>query len=256
MPTIESRTPQQIIALGGGGFLIEKRNHRMDRYILSLAKKRSPRVCFVPTATGDFRGFIDRFYAAFKKFDCRPSHLPLFQRNEIDPAEHLLKQDIIYVGGGNTANLLAIWRLHGVDRAMRKAWNKGIILCGVSAGMNCWFESSVTDSFGALKELTDGLGLLKGSACPHYDGEPNRRPTYRRLIKQKILPAGVAADDGAAIHYVGTRVFRCVASKPGAQAYQVNLSRGHILEEPLPTVLLTKDGTASDSRREPMRRFC
>jgi len=216
MPTIESRTPSRS-SPRRGGFSLRSETTGWIANILSLAKKRSPRVCFVPTATGDFRGFIDRFYAAFKKFDCRPSHCHCFSGTKlIQPRS--AEQDIIYVGGGNNRNLLAIWRLHGVDRAMRKAWNKGIILCGVSAGMNCWFESSVTDSFGALKELTDGLGLLKGSACPHYDGEPNRRPTYRRLIKQKILPAGVAADDGAAIHYVGTRVFRCVASKPGAQA--------------------------------------
>jgi dipeptidase E len=238
---------RQIVVMGGGGFLIEKRNQRMDRYMLALAKKRSPRVCFVPTATGDFRGFIDRFYAAFKKFDCRPSHLPLFQWNETDPVEHLLKQDIIYVGGGNTANMLAIWRLHGVDRAMRKAWSKGIILCGVSAGMNCWFESSVTDSFGPLKELNDGLGLLKGSACPHYDGEADRRPTYHRLLREKKLTAGVAADDGAAIHFIGTRIFRCVTSKPIARAYQVGLVRKRIVETPLPTIYLLKDGKAPSS---------
>jgi dipeptidase E len=238
MPAVKLYKSLQIVVLGGGGFLVEPRNARLDRYILSLAKKRSPRVCFVPTATGDFPGFIQRFYTAFKKFECRPTHLLLFQRNETDPAQHLLKQDIIYVGGGNTANMLAIWRLHGVDRAMRAAWKKGIILCGVSAGMNCWFESSVTDSFGPLQELNDGLGLLKGSACPHYDGEADRRPTYHRLIRKKILPGGVAADDGAAIHYIGKAVHRCVASRPNAHAYHVSLSNGRIVEERLPTDLL------------------
>ena len=125
-------------------------------------------------------GSLISSYDAFKKFDCRPSHLQLFLRDKTDPADHLLKQDVIYLGGYNTANMLAIWRLHSVDRAVRAAWKKGVILYGFSAGMNCWFESSVTDSFGPLKELNDGLGLLPGSACPHYDGEAERRPTYRR----------------------------------------------------------------------------
>jgi peptidase E len=150
-----------------------------------------------------------------------------------------LKQDVIYVGGGNTANLLAIWRLHGIDRAMRQAWQKGVILCGLSAGMICWFESSCTDSFGPLRELNDGLGLLPGSACPHYDGEAKRRPTFHRLIRRKILPAGVAADDGAAIHFVGRKILRCVSSRPHAKAYCVERQPdGRVIETQLPTTYL------------------
>ena len=140
----------------------------------------------------------------------------------------LLQQDIIFVGGGNTANLLAVWRLHGVDQALRQAWEAGIVLCGISAGMNCWFESSVTDSFGPLRELRDGLGFLRGSACPHFDGEAQRRPVYHRLIREQRLPAGVAADDGAAIHYVNGEIRRCVASRPHARAYRVSLNNGQI----------------------------
>jgi len=242
MRPINSRKPRQIIILGGGGFLVEPRNPRMDRYILSLARKRTPRICFVPTATGDYPDFIERFHRTFKKIDCEPTHLPLFQRSKVDPAKHLLSQDVIYVGGGNTANLLAIWKLHGVNRAMRLAWNRGIILCGVSAGMNCWFESSVTDSFGALRELNDGFGLLPGSACPHYDGEADRRPTYHRLIRKKILPAGVAADDGAAIHYVNRSIFRCVASKPNASTYRISMRNGKVVEQRLPTQTLSREG--------------
>ena len=242
MPTSRPRNSRQIVVLGGGGFLMEPRNPRMDRYILSLPRKRSPRICFVPTATGDYPDVIERFYRAFKKIECEPTHLPLFLRSQLDPTKHLLSQDIIYVGGGNTANLLAIWKLHGVDRAMRRAWNRGIILCGVSAGMNCWFESSVTDSFGPLQALNDGLSLLAGSACPHYDGEPERRPTYHRLLRKTILPAGVAADDGVAIHYVGNRIYRCVAASPNGSAFRVGLSQGRIVEERLLTVLLSRDG--------------
>jgi peptidase E len=246
MASIQPRRPRQIVVMGGGGFLMEPRNPRVDRYILSLAKKRLPKVCFLATANGDSPDYIRRFHRAFEKHSCRPSTLSLFLRDERDPAKFLLDQDVIYVGGGNTANLLAIWRLHGIDKAMRRAWDHGIILCGLSAGMICWFESSVTNSFGPLRELNDGLGLLPGSACPHFNSQPDRRPTYHRLIRQKKLPAGVAADDGAAIHYVDREIYRCVASRRNARAYRVSLRDGDVVEESLPTILLSPDGTIAD----------
>ena len=221
--------------MGGGGFSMEPRNLRLDRYILAQAKSRKPRVCFVPTAAGDSRDYIRRFHLAMEKHDCIPSELTLFRRDARDPADIIASQDVLYVGGGNTANLLAIWRLHGVDRAVWQAWKNGVILTGVSAGMICWFESSVTDSFGPLREQRDGLGLLPGSACPHYDCEARRRPTFHRLIRKKILPAGVAADDGAAIHFIGDQIHRCVASRRHARAYRVRLERGRVVEETLPT---------------------
>jgi dipeptidase E len=239
---VRPRKPRQIVVMGGGGFSMEPRNPRLDRYVLLLAKKRLPRVCFLPTASGDSRDYVRRFHLAFEKHPCRPTDLSLFVRDERDPAEVLLKQDIIYVGGGNTANLLAVWRLHGVDQALRRACEAGIVLCGISAGMNCWFEASVTDSFGPLRELADGLGLIRGSACPHFDGEAQRRPVYHRLIRDERLPAGVAADDGAAIHYVNGEIHRCVASRPHARAYRVSLCDGRVREEPLPTRLLSRDG--------------
>ena len=233
---------RQIVVMGGGGFSMEPRNLRLDRYIFNLAKRPNPRVCFVGTASGDSRDYVRRFHLAMKRHRCRPSDLTLFRRDARDPAKHLLEQDVIYVGGGNTANLLAVWRLHGVDGAMREAWRRGTILCGVSAGMICWFGSSVTDSFGALQELRDGLAILPGSACPHYDGEPNRRPTFHRLVRDGTLPAGVAADDGAAIHFVGRKILRCVASRPNAKSYRVERRGRHVIETPLPTILLNREG--------------
>jgi peptidase E len=225
----------QIVAMGGGSWPMEPRNPRLDRYILGLTKKARPRICFVATASGDSRDFVRRFYLAMEKHRCVPSDLPLFRRDARDIEKFLLEQDVIYVGGGNTANLLAVWRLHGVDRAMRAAWRRGVVLCGLSAGMICWFESSVTDSFGPLRDLQDGLAFLPGSACPHYDGEARRRPTYHELVQRKVLPPGVAADDGAAIHYVGRRIHRCVSSRPNAKAYRVELRGGKVVEEALPT---------------------
>lgn len=221
---------------------MEPRNPRLDRYVLSLAKRPVPHVCFVPTAAGDSRDSIRRFHLAFAHHRCHASDLTLFRRDDRNPARRLLEQDVIYVSGGNTANMLAIWRLHGIDRAMREAWQRGIILCGVSAGMICWFECSVTDSFGPLAPLHDGLGLLPGSACPHYDGERDRRPTYHKLIARGF-PGGVAADDGAAIHFIGRQIHRCVSSRANARAYRVSLQGGRVLDEPLPTHLLERDGS-------------
>jgi len=177
----QSRIQRQIVAMGGGGFSMEPENTRLDDYVLALTKKRTPRVCFVPTASGDSAGYVERFRAAFKN-RADASHLPLFNLGKIVPRKLLLKQDVIYVGGGNTANMLAIWRAHGVDKILREAWRRGIILAGVSAGMICWFECGVTDSFGPLAPLRDGLGFLRGSACPHFDGEVHRRPSYKKFV--------------------------------------------------------------------------
>lgn len=211
--------PGQILAIGGGGFLME-RHSPLDDFLLSLSPTVRPRVCFVPTPAGDSDRAIAAFYEAFTPRECEPSSLRLFRTPEC-PAEHLADQDVIYVSGGNTANALAVWRLHGIDHALREAWERSVVLGGVSAGANCWFECSVTDSFGPqLGPLQDGLGILPGSFCPHYDGEELRRPTYRELV-DKGLPSGYAADDGAALHFIGTELRRVVASRDGARAYRV-----------------------------------
>lgn len=192
----------------------------LDAFFLSLSAVDHPRVCFVPTPAGDSDRAIAAFFEAFSARDCEPSCLRLFGA-PTEPADHLARQDVIYVSGGNTANALAVWRLHGIDRALRDAWKRGAVLGGVSAGANCWFECSVTDSFGPkLAPLEDGLAVLPGSFCPHYDGEALRRPVYRKLVGEGFLP-GYAADDGAAVHFVGTELREVVASRPGARAYRV-----------------------------------
>ncbi len=224
---------RHIVAMGGGGFSMEPENPRLDDYILSLARRRRPRVCFVPTASGDAEEHIAAFHAAFPGQRARATHLSLFRRTIADLDGFLSKQDVIYVGGGSTANLLAVWRAHGLDRVLRAAWSAGTILCGLSAGSLCWFECGVTDSFGPLAPLRDGLGLLPGSHCPHYDGEPGRRPLYRRLVAGGF-PAGYAADDDVGLHFTGTELFRAVASRPGAKAYSVERVGRRVVESPLP----------------------
>lgn len=213
--------------MGGGGFSMEPENLLLDEFVLSLAPGPRPRVCFVATAGGDADGYVIRFYRAFGRLPCRPSDLSLFVREVADLEAFIAAQDVIYVGGGSTVNLLAVWRAHGLDAILRRAWERGTVLCGISAGMNCWFEASVTDSLGPeLAPLHDGLGLLGGSACPHYDGEPQRRPTYRQLIASGELPAGWAADDGAALVFEDDRLAEVVSSRPDACAYEVARAPG------------------------------
>jgi dipeptidase E len=205
--------------MGGGGFMADRASP-LDTFMLSLSEAARPRVCFVPTPAGDSDRVIAAFFEAFSARDCDPSCLRLFGIPS-EPVEHLATQDVIYVSGGNTANALAIWRLHGVDVALRDAWERGAVLGGVSAGANCWFEACVTDSFSAaLDGLRDGLGLLPGSFCPHYDGEERRRPAYAELVEDDF-PAGFAADDGAAFHFVGTELREVVSSHHGPRGYRV-----------------------------------
>jgi dipeptidase E len=185
--------------------------------ILELA---GPRVCFVPTASADEDWQLVRFYESFAH-RAEASHVSFDPWPRTELREHVLAQDAVYVSGGNTANALAIWRAHGFDQVLREAWERGILLCGWSAGMICWFEAGVTDSFGPhLEGIRDCLGFLPGSACPHYDSDDRRRSVYQALVDSGF-PPGFAADDGAALHFVGTELREVVASLPGARAYHV-----------------------------------
>ncbi len=211
--------------MGGGGFSMEPENPLLDDALLDLARRtrgvERPRVCFIGTASGDAEAYIAGFHDAFDE-RADASHLALFSRTVDDIEAFLLGQDVVYVGGGNTANMLAVWRIHGVDRALRRAWEAGVVMAGLSAGSLCWFEGGTTDSFGpVLAPIEDGLGFVAGSHCPHYDGEPGRRPLYQRLIAEGRLPDGYAADDGAALVFRDAELHAVVASRPEARAYRV-----------------------------------
>jgi dipeptidase E len=227
-----------IVAMGGNGFE-EPYNPLLDDHILALARanrgRERPRVCFVPTASGDSQAYIAAFYAAFAR-RCEASHLSLFGRTIDDLEPFVLDQDVIYVGGGNTANMLAVWRVHGLDRILVHAWDAGVVLAGTSAGANCWFERSSTDSFGPLAALNDGLGFLAGSFSPHYDGEAARRPLFRQLIGRGALPDGYASDDGGALVFRDRDLVAVVASLPAARGYRVvGGADGEAIETELPT---------------------
>ncbi|MGA3156525.1 MAG: peptidase E [Steroidobacteraceae bacterium] len=227
-----------ILAMGGGGFSMEPENPLLDEFLISLAGIPSPKICFIPTASADSPGYIVRFYRAFSgraiptDLTLTDSPLPRKPARTADLADFLAYQDIIFVGGGNTVNLLALWRAHGLDVLLRQALERGAVLSGISAGMMCWFRGGVTDSYGGLDALNDGLGFIEGSACPHYDGEPERRPTYQRLIASG-LRAGFAADDGAALHFHNGQLVDVVTSRPKANAYRVELVDGQVVETKL-----------------------
>ena len=219
---------QQIVGLGGHGDTPEQTRALM-RHVLALTGKERPRVMHVPTATGDAPDGIVSFYERCSGLGDL-SHLVFHPWPPRGLRELALGQDAISVSGGNTANMLVIWRVHGFDRILREAWEAGVVLFGASAGMICWFEAGVTDSFGPeLEGMRDGLGFLAGSACPHYDGEELRRPRYRELVDAGF-PDGIAADDGVGLHYVGTELREAVSCRPGAAAHRVTRAGEERLE--------------------------
>ena len=231
---------RHVVAMGGGGFLFGREWEALDDYALALTGTATPKVCYLPTASGDPGDDIVRFYESFQRKSCVPSHLRLFTRTVVDLRALLVAQDLVYVGGGNTANMLAVWRVHGVDAILRDAWEAGVVMCGMSAGALCWFEGGTTDSFGLdLAPLHEGLGLLPGSFSPHYDGEVRRRPLYHQCVADGTLPDGLAADNGAAVHFVGTELAEAVSVHEGRRVYRVERIDGQARETPVETRVLT-----------------
>ncbi len=228
-----SRVPQ-VVAFGGGGFSMESGNALLDDYVLAATGVERPKVCFLPTASGDADHYIVRFYRHFAASRCEPSHVSLFRRDcgAPDPATHLLEQDLIYVGGGCVRSMLGAWRAHGLDDVLRRAWARGVVMCGLSAGSLCWFEQGLTAFHGEQGLPVAGLGLLMGSNAVHYDKEARRRPDFQAAIAAGMAP-GWGADDGAALHFVGPRLARVVSSRPHAGAYRVEAVGGEAVESPL-----------------------
>jgi peptidase E len=207
----------------------------LTRYAVELANvtNRAPRVCFLATAVGDDSGPVATFYDNAWREGWSASHIALFPMPNVDdPREHLLAQDVVWVWGGSVAGLLAMWRLHGLDAALREAWQAGVVLTGVSAGSICWHVGGTTDSFGpALRPVRDGLGLLPWSNGVHYDGEPQRRPLFQSLIAAGTLPAGYATDDGAGLLYLGIEMVEALAERDGCAAYRVEPGPGGTARE-------------------------
>jgi dipeptidase E len=245
---MRARTPQ-IVALGGGGFSMERDSSLLDDYVLSLTDAERPRVCFLPTASGDADHYVVRFYRRFAA-SCETSHVSLFRRDqgaggvEENLASHLLAQELIYVGGGNVLSMLGAWRAHGLDDVLRRAWRKGIVLCGPSAGSLCWFDEALSAFHGAPRTVR-GLGLLPYSNCVHYDADPARRAEYHRFVADGMR-AGFAADDGVALHFRRTRLQRVVSSRAGGCAYRVEHRARGVVETPLDVCRLGAEPDVDD----------
>jgi peptidase E len=225
----------QIIAMGGGSFLMEPENPLLDRYILSQSEAERPSICFLPHATDDAQRQTVAFFKAYSKLQAEPTYLSLFAPHTADIEGYLLDQDVIYVGGGNTKSMLALWREWGLDQILRQACEDGTVLAGVSAGANCWFEACSTDSLpGELSPLSC-LGLLKGSFTPHYDGEVERRPALHRMLEEGLIMGGLAVEDGVAVHFIDGNAGPVVSSRVEARAYCVSLENNRVVEEVLET---------------------
>jgi peptidase E len=222
-----------IVAVGGGGG-----EHCLDGpltdLLLELSGASAPRVLQIGTASADDASATTAFYSTLARRGLRLAHLQLFDRTVAELRPFVLEHDVIWVGGGNTASMLAVWRVHGLDPILREAWEGGAVLGGVSAGAICWFQDGVTDSWGpALGQLGDGLGWLEGSLCPHYDGEEQRKPTYRRLVGSGSLAPGLAVDEKAGVRFEGTRLIEAVAWGNGATAHRVERVGDAARETPL-----------------------
>jgi peptidase E len=216
---------------------VEPENLALERYVLAHARTRNPRICLLATASGDEATYISRFYAACSRHRCRPTHVPLFNRTP-NLKNVLLAQDIIYVGGGNTKSMLGVWREWQIPPLLRRAWRSGVLLAGTSAGAICWFKMGVTDSWAGHLASLPCLGFLPGACCPHYDGEPERRPALLRFVTRGSIPRALALDDGAAAHFVGRRLFRIVSSRSRARGYMVRRRGSASVERILPTAQL------------------
>ena len=223
---------KQIISIGGGGFGRSLGELKIEKYIASQSSATNPKVCFIPTATGDDNGYINNFYRAFNSINCIPSDISFFKRT-IDLREHILAQDIIFVGGGNTKSMLAVWKEWGLDSILKEAYDKGVIMSGVSAGAICWFEKGITDSWAHDLAILDCLGFVEGVCCPHYDEEPNRRPYVAKVLKSKLIDSCISIEGFNALHLIDGKPTYSVAFKDSNDTHDVKLNNGEVLEDQL-----------------------
>jgi peptidase E len=232
---------RRIFAMGGGGFTMEPENPALDEHILALTGRTEPRLLFLPTASGDAERQVARFHHTYDDRPCHASVLSLFRLGEtggVSLRDLVLAQDVVYVGGGSMRSLLAIWREYGLDLILREAWERGVLLAGLSAGAMCWFSGGVTMSTGVPAPVR-GLGLLPWSLSVHADGDPGRLPVFEDAVATGFLPPGWAADDGVGLLFEGTELVRTVSSRPRARAVRVDPDEAGVARTPVLPSLLT-----------------
>ena len=220
---------RQVIAIGGGGFGRTQDSNLIEQFILDQTGKKKPKICFIPTATGDLDPYIVNYYSVFSNLECDPSHISFFKRT-IDLEEHILKQDAIFVGGGNTKSMLAVWREWGLDLILTKAYEQGIVMSGVSAGAICWFEYGLTDSWASELKMMECMNFIPGSCAPHYDEEPERRPATKKFLEDQSISFMYGIEGGAAIHFIDEQPDSTIRFKKNKNAYKVTCESNKIHE--------------------------
>ena len=228
---------RNIIAIGGGGFGANPGQGIIENYILKQTKKKNPRICFIPTATGDNEAYKVNFYSTFTNLNCYPSHLDFFKRTP-DLNELILNQDAIFVGGGNTKSMLAVWKEWGLDKILKKAYLNGTVMSGVSAGAICWFQNGITDSWASNLKMMPCLNFVKGTCCPHYDEEPERKPAVKKLLLKNKIKNVYAVDGGEALHIKDEKVFKSVIFKKNKSSYLVDIKKKNINEKSFKKIIL------------------
>ena len=226
---------RQIIAIGGGGFGRVIKDLKIENYIKSQCKSDSPKICFIPTATGDDNQYIENFYKAFDSIGCKTSHIDFFKRT-INLEEHIKKQDIIFVGGGNTKSMLAVWKDWGLDSLLEEAYKNGVIMCGVSAGAICWFNKGITDSWADDLAIMDCLGFVDGVCCPHYDEEPTRRPYVKDSLDNADFDECIGVEGNAALHIINEESYKSVNFGDNKNSYRISLKDNIVDEDPFESI--------------------
>jgi aminopeptidase N len=220
---------KQIIAIGGGGFGRNPGDGVIEQYILDQTGKEKPNICFIPTATGDNEAYKVNYYSTFSKLDCNPIHLDFFKRTP-DLEQLIPQQDAIFVGGGNTKSMLAVWKDWNLDKLLKEAYEKGVVMSGVSAGANCWFERAVVDSWEEDLRVIDCMGFIKGICCPHYDEEPQRRPAVKTFLEDGIIDSCYSVEGNCALHIKNDDEYLSVDFGKEKNAYIVSIDDGKVKE--------------------------
>jgi aminopeptidase N len=220
---------KQIIAIGGGGFGRNPGDGVIEQYILDQTGKDKPNICFIPTATGDNEAYKVNYYSTFSKLDCNPIHLDFFKRTP-DLEQLIPQQDAIFVGGGNTKSMLAVWKDWNLDKLLKEAYEKGVVMSGVSAGANCWFERAVVDSWEEDLRVIDCMGFIKGICCPHYDEEPQRRPAVKTFLEDGIIDSCYSVEGNCALHIKNDDEYLSVDFGKEKNAYIVSIDDGKVKE--------------------------
>ncbi len=209
---------KHIVAIGGGGFGRSLGNLKIERYIKHLSKSKNPKICFIPTASGDDDLYKVNFYKTFTKLGCKPNHIDFFKRT-INLKKHIEKQDIIYVGGGNTKSMMGVWREWGLDLILKNAYDRGVIMSGVSAGAICWFNQGITDSWERSLNIMDCLNIVNGTCCPHYDEEKERIPYVKKILKEKLIDNCIAIEGECALHIKNGTLLKSINFGKDKNAY-------------------------------------